>query len=94
MANQSDTFGTKRKEIKDSGKLFAEEINNSFFITCSAKSEDNIDNLEDYILKNAKDIIDEEEKEDISKNQNSRESKKSVKIIKKNVNVKTKKECC
>jgi small GTP-binding protein len=97
VANQSDTFGIKRNEIKNSGKLFAEEMNNSIFITCSAKSEDNIDHLEDYILEEAKNIIDDEEKENTSMKQNTknntRERGRSIKINKnENNNVKTK--CC
>ena len=97
VANQSDKFGTKRNEIKNAGKLFAEEINNSFFISCSAKSEDNIDHLEDYILEEAKNIIDDEEKENTSMKQNTKNNKrergKSIKINKnENNNVKTK--CC
>jgi small GTP-binding protein len=97
VANQSDTFGIKRNEIKNSGKLFAEEMNNSIFITCSAKSEDNIDHLEDYILEEAKNIIDDEEKENTSMKQNTkkntRERGKSIKIDQnKNNNDKT--GCC
>ena len=43
------------------GNAFSEEIN-AYFITCSAKSADNIDNLERMIITEAKRFIDEEEK--------------------------------
>ena len=62
VGNKSDIFYEDRKEIRKLGKEFADDINNSYFLTCSAKSEDNIDNLMDYIETEAKRIIDEEEK--------------------------------
>jgi len=60
IGNKSDIFGANKKEIKSLGKRFAEEIN-SFFMTCSSKSEDNIDNIVNHILTEAKRLIDEEE---------------------------------
>ena len=82
VINKSDTFGEKRDEINNSGELFAEEINNSFFISCSAKNEDNIDNLENHILKEAKDIINkEEEEEKKGGGRMSRISTKSQRIV-------------
>ena len=62
VGNKSDTFGNEREEIIRQGDLFSEEIN-AYFITCSAKSADNIDNLERMIITEAKRFIDEEEKE-------------------------------
>ena len=61
MGNKSDLFGDKREEIINLGEEFSEEID-AHFITCSAKSSDNIDNLERYIITEAKRFIDEEEK--------------------------------
>ena len=62
VGNKSDIFGENEEEIKRIGGDFAEDID-AFFITCSAKSKDNIDNLENHILTEIKRIIDEEEKE-------------------------------
>ena len=61
VGNKSDLFGNNRDEIVKRGDQFAEEIN-AHFITCSAKSADNMDNLERYILTESKRFIDEEEK--------------------------------
>ena len=61
VGNKSDTFGENKDKIKEEGMKFAENID-AFFLTCSAKSEDNIDNLENIIVTEAKRIIDEEEK--------------------------------
>jgi small GTP-binding protein len=61
IANKSDTFGEQRKQIIKCGEEFSQEIN-AHFITCSAKNEDNMDNLERYILTEAKRFIDEEDK--------------------------------
>ena len=44
--------------IIKSGEAFAEKIN-AHFITCSAKSADNMDNLERFIVTEAKRFIDE-----------------------------------
>ena len=57
VGNKSDIFGDKRELIK-SGEAFAEKIN-AHFITCSAKSADNMDNLERFIVTEAKRFIDE-----------------------------------
>ena len=84
VANKSDLFGENRKKIKELGKEFAEEINNSFFISCSAKSDDNIDNLEDYILTEAKRIIDEEEQNEQNNSQNLNNRKVKIEKVKKN----------
>jgi len=61
VGNKSDLFGSERDEIIKMGEEFSEEID-AHFITCSAKSSDNIDNLERYIITEAKRFIDEEEK--------------------------------
>ncbi len=58
VGNKSDIFGENEEEIKKIGGDFAEDID-AFFITCSAKSKDNIDNLENHILTEIKRIIDE-----------------------------------
>ena len=68
VGNKSDIFGEEKDQIKNLGNKFAEEID-AFFITCSAKSEDNIDNLENHIITEAKRIIDEGK---INKNQLSK----------------------
>ncbi len=62
VGNKSDLFGDERKEIIREGDKFSQEIN-AHFITCSAKSADNIDNLERFIVTEARRFIDEEEKE-------------------------------
>ena len=59
VGNKSDTFGNERENIIRLGDEFSEEIN-AHFITCSAKNLDNIDNLERYIITEAKRFIDEE----------------------------------
>ena len=61
VGNKSDIFGDKRELIIKSGEAFAEKIN-AHFITCSAKSADNMDNLERFIITEAKRFIDDEEK--------------------------------
>ena len=61
VGNKSDIFGNDRDEIIKQGNMFAEKID-AHFITCSAKSKDNMDNLERYITTEAKRFIDEEEK--------------------------------
>ena len=60
IANKSDTFGENRDEIIKQGNIFAEKID-AHMITCSAKSEDNMDNLDRYITTEAKRFIDESE---------------------------------
>ena len=61
VGNKSDIFGNERDEIIKQGNKFAEKID-AHFITCSAKSKDNMDNLERFISTEAKRFIDEEEK--------------------------------
>ena len=69
VGNKSDIFGDDEDEIIKQGQKFAEEID-AHFITCSAKSEDNMDNLERFIINEAKRFIDENEK--ILKNNNKK----------------------
>ena len=57
VGNKSDIFGDEREEIERQGQEFSEEIN-AHFITCSAKSKDNIDTLEQIIIDEAKRMID------------------------------------
>ena len=61
VGNKSDLFGNNRDEILNKGQEFAEEID-AHFITCSAKSADNMDNLERFIFTEAIRSIDENEK--------------------------------
>ena len=58
IGNKSDIFGDKREEIIKQGEKFAEEID-ALFMTCSAKSDDNLDNVQRYIEAEAKRFIDE-----------------------------------
>ena len=88
IGNKSDIFGNNREEIIKEGNKFAEEIN-AHFITCSAKSSDNMDNIDRYITTEAKRYIDDEEK------YNKVQEDKSFSI--KNMSKKEKKEkkgCC
>ena len=61
IGNKSDTFGDQKEQIIKYGEEFSQEIN-AHFITCSAKNADNMDNLERYILTEAKRFIDEGDK--------------------------------
>ena len=61
VGNKCDTFGNDKDEIMKKGQEFAEEIN-AQFLTCSTNSLDNKDNIERYITTEAKNYIDEEEK--------------------------------
>ena len=70
-----------------------EEIN-SFFMTCSAKSEDNIDNIVNHILTEAKRLIDEEE-QTIQNTSINRKKSFQIKIEKEEKKKKkTNKFCC
>ena len=61
IGNKSDLFGDEKDEIIKQGNKFAEEID-AHFITCSVISKDNLDNIERYIITEAKRFIEEEEK--------------------------------
>ena len=58
IGNKSDIFGNEKEEIIRQGQAFADEID-AHFITCSAKSADNMDNVENFIISEAKRFIDE-----------------------------------
>ena len=78
VGNKSDLFENNRDEILKEGEKFAEEIG-SHFLTCSAKTDSNMDNLKRYIFNEAKRFIDfiddEEKKKKISLWQNSKLNK-------------------
>ena len=86
VGNKSDIFGNEKEEILREGQKFAEEIN-AHFITCSAKSEDNMDNLERFITTEAKNFIDQaeeklreiNEKKKLSLNENNQDKKNDCK---------------
>ena len=91
VANKSDIFGEEKEEINRQGEVFAEEIN-AHFITCSAKSRDNIDTLEEIIVNEAKGLIDSRE--------NSRNQRRQIQSNNQNVNLNERKNekkdniCC
>jgi len=85
IGNKSDIFGNEREEIIKEGNKFAEEID-AHFLTCSAKCEDNMDNVDRYITTEAKRYIDDEEKYNNDQNDKSF----SIGHIKKE----TKRGCC
>ncbi len=91
VGNKSDLFGNEKEEIERQGQEFADEIN-AHFITCSAKSKDNLDTLEQIIVNEAKGLIDltvellKEQKKNQSNNQNFNLNKRKVK--------KTNSGCC
>ena len=91
VGNKSDTFGDERDEIVGKGEEFADEIN-ALFMTCSAKSSDNMDNLERFILKEAKRFIDEIEKK-INNNENNKYSKNKTSDLNSKKGHKNKKGC-
>ena len=77
IGNKSDIFGNDRDEIVENGEKFAEEIN-AHFITCSAKNADNMDNLERYIITEAKRFIDEEEIRNQNDNTNDQQTENKI----------------
>ena len=85
VGNKSDIFGDKKDLIEQSGVEFAEKIN-AQFITCSAKSKDNMDNLERIIVTEAKRFINELEVK------SNYDIERDTKLIKRNnINLKDKK---
>ena len=86
VGNKSDIFGNEKEEILREGQKFAEEIN-AHFITCSAKSEDNMDYLERFITTEAKNFIDQAEEKlreinenkKLSLNENNQDKKNDCK---------------
>ena len=91
VGNKSDIFGNEKEEIIRQGQEFADEIN-AHFITCSAKSKDNMDTLQQIIVNEAKGLIDltvellKEQNQNQSNNQNFNLNKRKVK--------KTNSGCC
>ena len=87
VGNKCDTFGNDKDEIMKKGQEFAEEIN-AQFLTCSTTSLDNKDNIERYITTEAKNYIDEEEK-----NKNYINNERTVSITLNQQNKKKKFKC-
>ena len=94
VANKSDSFGEDYEVIKLRGKEFAREID-AFFITCSAKSKENIDNLEDHIEYEAIKIIEqrEEQRKKDNCNQGNKKNNKSIVIDMKNLEANNDRKC-
>ena len=89
IGNKSDTFGNEKDEIMKQGNKFAEEID-AIFLTCSAKSLDNIDNLERFIITEAKRFISEGKKNKNNINENA-----TISISSENYpNRRKKRKCC
>ena len=97
VGNKTDTFGINKKDINELGEKFAEEIE-AFYITCSAKSEDNIDNLLNHIVTETKRLIDEEDKNsNITDLNNTNKNNNSSTKPKRGIKLKRKierKKCC
>ena len=92
VGNKSDIFGDQRDDIVKQGKQFAEEID-AHFITCSAKSADNLDNLESFMITEAKRYINEEEKMKKYNDINNQNKKFSIKNQKDDDSKKSKCKC-
>ena len=92
VGNKSDIFGDDRDKLIKQGEQFAEKID-ALFLTCSAKSADNMDNLDRYITQEARRFIDLEGNEDLLSN-----NRDSIKLNdnknKNNNNNIEKKKCC
>ena len=89
IANKSDTFWDNEDDIKELGRDFADEID-APFLTCSAKSNDNIDNIFSNIQTEALRLIKEEKDK-------KEEDESNINFILKPENpltLKTKKSCC
>jgi len=92
VGNKSDIFGDQREEIIKYGEEFSQEIN-AHFITCSVKSDDNMDNLERYIVTEARRFIDEEEKiQNNINNENNDEDKNKAEQSNKRISFNLEKE--
>ena len=92
IGNKSDLYGEQRDIIVQEGEKFSQDID-AHFITCSAKNADNMDNLERFILTEARRFIDEEEKylnsiknDNNSDNNNKSNENKNFSINKENTN--------
>ena len=62
IGNKIDEFGDKKDEIIKEGQKFGEEID-AHFITYSTQSKDNMDNVERFIMTEAKELIDNIDKQ-------------------------------
>ena len=62
IGNKSDEFDDKKDEIIKEGQKFGEEID-AHFITYSTQSKDNMDNVERFIMTEAKELIDNIDKQ-------------------------------
>ena len=93
LGNKSDLFGNEKEEIIKQGNIFAEEID-AHFITCSAKSSDNMDNVERYIISEAKRFIDENLKINKNDNKKMKLAYDSDYILNDPKNQQRKRKCC
>ena len=95
VGNKSDIFGDNREKLVKQGEQFAEEID-SLFLTCSAKSADNMDNLDRYITQEARRFIDIVEKEtEENKEKLKKKNEDKINLNKKaNDSNKGKSKCC
>ena len=91
VGNKSDIFGEEKEEIIRQGQEFADEID-AHFITCSAKSKDNMDTLEQIIVTEAKGLIDLTAELLKEKNQNQ-ENNQNFNLNQRKVET-TKSGCC
>jgi small GTP-binding protein len=84
IGNKSDKFGDQREQITKYGNEFSQDID-ALFVKCSAKNADGIDNLENFIITEARRFIDEEEKKinDDKINNNQKEETQSFRLKKK-----------
>ena len=84
IGNKSDEFGDQREQITKYGNEFSQDID-ALFVKCSAKNADGIDNLENFIITEARRFIDEEEKKinDAKINNNQKEESQSFRLKKK-----------
>ena len=93
IGNKSDIFGDEKTEILKQGQEFADEID-AHFITCSAKSADNMDNVENYIISEAKRFIDENVKIKTNDNKKMKLVYDSEYILNDPKNQEQKRKCC
>ena len=93
IGNKSDIFGDEKAEILKQGQEFADEIV-AHFITCSAKSADNMDNVENYIISEAKRFIDENVKIKTNDNKKMKLVYDSEYILNDPKNQEQKRKCC
>ena len=91
VGNKSDIFGEEKQTIEKQGQEFADEIN-AHFITCSAKSKDNMDILEQIIVNEAKGLIDLTE--ELLNEQNKIQENNQNLNLDKRKNIKKKDGCC